>query len=324
MHAGLDGGDNFICPQKLYLDLTENCNLWCRMCRDKRCVGGGEMDAGLYRRIVDDAAPYVRSWSLFNWGESLLLNDFAQRLEYLCARKRPDALVELSTNGMLLSDDNIALLRRHEVMVTVSIDSADKKTFEYIRRGGDFERITANSRWLAAAYEGVAARLSPAFYIAVQKDNQNELAAIAELARECGIRRLGCGLVTAPAEYAARVGAPLCAELEKLFNRAAGYGMFIDMLPTKVGGFVLDGGAYRDQNEYVIDTNCAAPQCDATVASNGDVYLCCNAGELVGNIGAGSFLQLWQSERYAQLRRAVNDSLQMPQRCRQCAWANRS
>lgn len=75
-------------PQKLYLDITEDCNMYCIMCREKLETRGQVMDMVLYKRIVDETCKGVTSYSLYNWGESLLVKDFRERLIYLANRKR--------------------------------------------------------------------------------------------------------------------------------------------------------------------------------------------------------------------------------------------
>ena len=144
------------CPEKLYLDITEDCNLHCQMCRDAVDISGRTMPFDLFYKLVHETAPYVKSYSLFNWGEPLLVHDFRERVQFVNAEKRTDCTVDISTNGMLLTDDMIAFLRRNDVIVTVSFDAADKGTFEKIRCGADYERICGNLQALSAAYAGVS------------------------------------------------------------------------------------------------------------------------------------------------------------------------
>lgn len=72
LQATKDCADNMTCPQKLYLDIIQDCNLWCKMCREKKSISGKTMSYGLFRKIVDETSQFVRSYSMFNWGEPLL------------------------------------------------------------------------------------------------------------------------------------------------------------------------------------------------------------------------------------------------------------
>lgn len=324
MQADGDCGDCMLCPQKLYLDLTEDCNLWCKMCREKKSICGRTMDAALFQRLVDETAPFVRSYSLFNWGEPLLIREFRQRVRYVNQKKRRDCTVDISTNGMLLNKSMINFLVQERVFVTISVDGADKTTFEAIRRGADFERVMQNAQSAAAAYGKFPPHQSPSFYISIQQENQNQILKICTLARDLGIKRIGCGIVTSPKEFAPDQNKALCRELEKAYQFIEDNGMFLDLYPTRVGDYVYADGRYQAASNFLIHTICHAPLVSATVDYTGDVYLCCNAGACVGSVSEGSFLELWKSARYNQLRKQVNIPSEQPKKCKACAWFNRN
>lgn len=323
MHASISCATNSICPEKIYLDITEECNLFCQMCRDELCTTGKTMDIVLFKRIVDETAPYVKSYSLFNWGEPLLVKDFKERVEYLNERKLAEATIDISTNGMLLSNDMIDFLYRNEVIVTVSFDGADKATFEHIRRGANYKRICDNVKKLTKVYEGVSIDLSPGIYTSIQKDNSTQLKAIAELVYSLGIRRMGYGLVTGPEQYSPALNDSLRYEIEQTSNFLNSHKMLNDLYPTRVGDYLWSGEKYVSVDKFILNTNCNAPMIDASIAHNGDVFLCCNVGEYVDNITNKSFLDVWHGKRYDELRCAVNSYDNMPDRCKKCTWFNR-
>lgn len=319
-----DCADNALCPQKLHLDITQDCNLFCQMCRPERSICGKVMPMELFQRVVEETAPYVRSYSLFNWGEPLLVKDFCDRVLFVNHHKRSDCIVEISTNGMLLSNEMINFLHKEKVSIIISVDSADKKVFESIRRGSDFERIMRNAEYAAAKYRDFPIQYAPEFYISIQKDNQNEILEIVKLAHSLGIRRIGCGLVVSAQKYAPEQNERLCHELEQAYLYVKQNGMFIDILPTKVGNYVLSGEKYCDASDFIVSTVCNALYVSATIEYSGDVYLCCNFGERVGNVSEGSFLELWKSRRYNIFRSVVNEWGRMPKNCENCAWFNRN
>jgi len=200
------GGVSLRCPEKIFLDITEDCNLRCPMCRDEVRMDGHTMPMELFCRAVDETAPFVKSYSLFLWGEPLVLRDFRERVRYVRSRMRPDCMLEISTNGVLLSPEMIDFLRENEVSVIVSLDSADEATFESVRRGARFGQVLGNTRALAAAYADAPLTLAPRSYTTVQKDNQSGLRKISLLAAELGLRRIGFGLLTGPRAVCTRPG----------------------------------------------------------------------------------------------------------------------
>ena len=323
MQACLSGQVSFKYPQKLYLDITQDCNLSCKMCRDNVQITGKIMPFDLFCKLVDETAPYITSYSLFNWGEPLILKDFRERVTYLYSKKRADCDIDISTNGTLLSNDMIDFLRSMNVRVTVSFDGADKITFENIRRGANFEKVCENIRNLVKAYFDIPIEKSPEIYISIQKDNHKQLLEIAKLAHSLGIKRIGYGLVTAPTEYAAETTDNLRFEIERAVEFINNNGMLNSLYPTKVGDYLWWGDKYVYKSNFIVDTNCNAPFVSASVAYNGDVYLCCNCGELAGNVQNKSFTEVWQSTSYDKLRTAVNSSADMPRICKTCAWFNR-
>lgn len=285
---------------------------------------GKNMPMALFCRIIDETSPYVRSYSLFNLGEPLLLNDLRERVRYVNRKKRQDCHVELSTNGMLLNRDWIDFFVEEGVELLISVDGADRSTFESIRRGADFERVMKNAEEAAMAYREFPAHRSPSFYISIQKDNQRQIAEIFRLAFSLGIRRVGCGMVTNPPSCVPCQDEALCHELELAYRFTDEHHMFLDVYPTKVGDFVFADGKYRPISHYIVNTVCHAPLVSAAIDYSGDVYLCCNGGARVGSLLDSGFLELWRSDRYERLRSAVNAPDEMPERCARCAWFNRN
>ncbi|OPZ94793.1 MAG: hypothetical protein BWY74_00298 [Firmicutes bacterium ADurb.Bin419] len=263
------------------------------------------------------------SYSLFNWGEPLILKDFRERVEYLGSKKRKDATIDISTNGILLNEEMITFLESHDVIVTVSFDGANKETFEKIRRGGNFENICRNLEALSRIYGKKDLDKSPGIYVSIQKYNQHQLLDIAKLVNQLGIKRMGFGLVTNPSDYRP----DFSEDVRKIIRQTKSYidneGMFNDLYPTKVGDYVWDGNDYCHVSNYFVDRNCNAPFVSASIGYNGDVYLCCNIGELVDNVNEKSLFEIWSGERYDTLRKDVNDVNLMPDRCKNCAWFNR-
>ncbi|MCL2352922.1 MAG: SPASM domain-containing protein [Firmicutes bacterium] len=284
---------------------------------------GKTMPTALFQRLVDETAPYCKSYSLFNWGEPLILTDFRERVRYVRLKKRQDCNIEISTNGMLLTGDMIRFLRGNEVRVIVSFDGADKAAFEKIRRGAVFERIRENAKKLNRAYKDTPLDFAPSIYTSVQKDNQSELARITETVSALGFRRIGFGLVTAPVKFAALQDESLCRELQAAYDSADKNEMFLELYPSKVGEYVYSGDRYVPAEDFVVRTRCDAPLVNAVVKYDGEVCLCCNYGAVAGDVTDKSFLELWQSPRYDELREAVNHPDKMPEPCRRCWWVNR-
>lgn len=310
-------------PAKLYLDLTQDCNMFCVMCRDTPGRRGRIMDMDLFRRVVDETCSGVTSYSLFNWGESLLLEDFWERIEYIVERKRPEALIDLATNGMLLTEETSKRLLDYNVEVTVSFDAATAESFEAIRRGARFDTVCANLKKAAELGKDVEPYHAPGIYVAIQKNNWTELPDIINLVNSLGVRRVGMGPVVGPKEFKLEPTAQVVSVIGESINMAESLGMVVDLYPTRLGGYIRDGNKYTDVNQFYVETNCDAPFTTASVAWNGEVFLCCNVGEMVESIQDKGFREVWMGERYQKLRESVNKRGAMPAMCTRCPWVNR-
>ena len=317
------GGVSLRCPEKLFLDITEDCSLRCPMCRDAVRMEGRTMPMELFRRAVEETAPFVKSYSLFLWGEPIVLRDFRERVRYVRERMRPDCVIEISTNGTLLTSEMIGFLRENEVSVIVSLDSADEATFEKIRRGARFGQVCQNARNLAEAYADAPLELAPCSYTTVQRDNQEGLKEISILAAELGLRRIGFGLLTGPARFAPALGEALCRALEAAYDAAAQNGLLLELYPTRVGNWLCWGGRYVPKEGFWVDGHCPAPFQNAVVRYDGAVCLCCKYGAAVDNMNERSFSEIWDSAEYDALREAVNTPGKMPPACINCPWVNR-
>jgi len=323
LHAEINSATTVLCPEKIYLDITEDCNLHCAMCRDKVKMDGKSMPMELFKKLVDETSPYCKSYSLFIWGEPLVLNDFQERVQYVHAKKKPECNIEISTNGMLLTGEMIRFLHRYEVRVIVSFDGASKAIFEKIRTGANFERVCSNAEVLNHIYSDKSLDIAPAVYTSVQRDNQRELTEIVNVVDKLGFRRIGFGLVTGPVEFTSSFNIELCNDLSNAYRSAEQHDLFIELYPTRVGDFVYWGDEYVPAEGFAVKTRCDAPFINTVVRYDGEVCLCCNFGATVGNITNRNLLEIWRSLQYDNLRNTVNDIESMPDPCRRCWWVNR-
>lgn len=170
----------------LFLNLTEDCNLSCITCRENVRIENHVMDRQLFERIVNETCYAVGCYSVFNWGESLLLPDFKQRIKYISKRKRQDARIALSTNGMLLSEDLCEFLADLDVETTVSFDASSKIHFEQIRRGSNFNKICKNIELLVSKYNEKESISVPGIYICIQKNHRTLLLTLLLCTLYCG------------------------------------------------------------------------------------------------------------------------------------------
>ncbi len=132
-------------PERLTVELTNHCNLSCVMCpRQKMDRDLGYMDLSLYKRIMDEAGEHLPVALVpFFRGESLLHPHFIEMMEI--SRRAGIGPVQLTTNAMLLDRGlSEALIGAGIDFISFSLDVLGKGSYEDIRIGGDYERVTGN------------------------------------------------------------------------------------------------------------------------------------------------------------------------------------
>jgi radical SAM protein with 4Fe4S-binding SPASM domain len=133
-------------PARLTLELTNRCNYQCAMCpsRWQPDIAKGLMDAGLFYRLVDEAAEHLPVTLVpFFRGESLVHPQAVEMIAY--AKKRGLGPVQLASNGWLL--DHAAaggLLDAGVDFISFSLDSIRADEYREIRKGGELAQVLAN------------------------------------------------------------------------------------------------------------------------------------------------------------------------------------
>jgi radical SAM protein with 4Fe4S-binding SPASM domain len=131
-------------PVRLWVELTSLCNYRCIMCPNKDLdkTDKGYMDMDLYKKILDEASPFIFDINLAHRGESLLHPHLIEAIAYA---KKKGLYTRLHTNGSLLSEElSRQIVQAGLDRLSFSFDGCEKKTYEKIRRGGDFDNTVAN------------------------------------------------------------------------------------------------------------------------------------------------------------------------------------
>lgn len=313
-------------PSHMWIELIADCNICCQMCRDSPTELSGTMDFDLFRSLVEQVSPGVLVYSIFNWGETLLLRpqELEKYLDLLSLHKRDNAGAALSTNGTLLDKDRCSILLSHGVEVDISIDGCTPATFERIRRGADFKMVMAN---IEGAVELRDKRLpeAPPFglYATSQKDNINELLGIAQMTRKFGLSRIGFGLVMEPSKFRIEFTEGNVRRVEEAVNYCTDVGLSITEKPMMMGEYYWQGGHYTETPTERVNTVCDAPNFLAAVNELGEVSVCCSWPITLGDLKTESFHDIWHGDRFESLRAVVNTS-GAPPGCLRCGMANRS
>jgi len=135
------GPDYF--PLRVWVEVTNNCNLKCPMCPNKAIAekDRGFMDLSLYRDIIDQIGSRVNDIYLFHRGEPLLHPQIYDMIAY--AKKSP-ATVRIHSNATRLNRENTEKLIESGLdFISFSFDGYSRESYEKHRVNSDFEKTLA-------------------------------------------------------------------------------------------------------------------------------------------------------------------------------------
>lgn len=143
-----DNLDNY--PVQLMFGLTNACNLHCAFCPYCGfCMEKIEKLEEIPIYVLKKMEPFLKNASFINpsgRGEPLLYSKFEEFIN-ICRNANALTTMQLINNGTQLQRIDMDLLKGINV-ISISVDSVDKETFELLRCGAKFERVINNVKCL--------------------------------------------------------------------------------------------------------------------------------------------------------------------------------
>lgn len=259
-------------PRQLVLEVAGVCNLRCPQCwtglrwidRDRHL-----MDMDLFNRVVDEAQAFVKHTYLHLWGEPTL----NKHLPEMIRRVKQFSTIDLATHALFIDEAMADALAQCDSL-SVSIDGVDQETYERYRVGGKFEDAMRGMKLLAA-------KRSVNWTFVVFKQNEHQIQEAQRIANA-----LGVNLGPKP---------PLFWDRSKMD----------ETMPTdeKHRRYTWQDGEWKLKADRL---KCREFWETIYVLPNGDVITCCYDGGakyVVGNVWQSSLLDIWNGEKYSQMRR---------------------
>jgi len=136
-------------PPYLQIEPTSRCNFRCVFCyqtdsdfTNRSGEHMGNMSAGLFMRIIDQAEGNIEFISLASRGEPLLCPDIETMLGYT---RNKFLNLKMNTNGSLLDDRKChAILQSGIKTLVFSVDAADEALYRSLRKGGNLQKVISN------------------------------------------------------------------------------------------------------------------------------------------------------------------------------------
>ena len=158
------------------------CNLDCIMCYQDR----NDLRAlpETFYRDMEPLYPFMQEVQIIG-GEPFAIKRLRNFMAEFPRERFPDARFSIVSNGTVYDDTTVDIVRRLSVSwMSISVDAATPATYAAIRRRGIYENtMTGVRRWVALGKEqGFPVHLA----FCVMRDNVQEMAAFAGIARELG------------------------------------------------------------------------------------------------------------------------------------------
>lgn len=279
-------------PKVLSICLTTRCNLRCFICR-REDVRVQDLDFGNLPRLKN-AIRHASTIDLTGWGECLVYPKFEEVLSYILSLNGRDGLIQITSNGTLLSGRIAALLAGHMRRMNISLNAACEETYNREMKHGDFGKTMRNIRGFASAL-GEGDRRKINFHFVAHTENFREIPDFIRLARDTGVSSVTIGQYLVGIEEHHRFS---------LLNAKEEYNAVLhdaDRLARELGVLLVARRFFGE--EAAAGFECNDPYDACFVEVDGRVGPCCFCGSYrIGNVFESGFESVWFGEGYRKLR----------------------
>ncbi|MDR1450958.1 MAG: radical SAM protein [Helicobacteraceae bacterium] len=299
-------------PQRFVFEMTSACNLNCAMCgRNSADFKPTRFNLAWLAKF-DDVSRYAEEVTLMGWGEPTAHPSFVEFLKWASKNKLRKYFC---TNGMKLSDLTASIFDERVDVIAVSIDAADEKLNNEIRRGSKMDRIFGG---IKAIVEQKRRLNTPFPYInfvtTLMHKNLREFPKIVRLASDLGLQEAKAVFLTAFDDALAEESLwERMDEVKEAFDEAT---EIAQKLGIQIKIPHLRG---EDPAKDLSHKPCFTAWRDFFLGSDGFVRPCMSTPIKLFHIDKyADFEAMWNSEETARFRSLVNNEDRMPESCRYC------
>jgi MoaA/NifB/PqqE/SkfB family radical SAM enzyme len=297
-------------PRMLDLVPTRRCNLRCVGCVHYHADGPSDLELGLFRRILDESAPWAIQYRFCSLGEPFLNPHLPEMLE-LAGRRGVGCNV--MTNGTMVTPQlatSVLSSSRIDVF-TFSIDGATAQTVERLRVGITYEQLLSGIAAVVEAKRQLAMRapVIQANFIAM-RETIEELADLVRLASEIGIEDINVNYLTVEGRTdmsSSLLGYPDAQRHAFREARRLAEDRRIALhLPPDIADVGFRTRCYLPWDTMIIDTDGTARMCYYSWE------------ESIGDVREGGIRRVWNNAVYRAVRRTIESDSPYYRYCAHC------
>ncbi len=310
----LEAGETILTslPRRLVFELTNACNLNCKMCGRNAADFKPTMFQLDWLRYFEPMLDTVEEVTLMGWGEPTVHPEFSEMLRII---DQHSARKYFCSNGMRLDKLKDAIFDYHVDVFAVSLDGATKETNDNIRLGSDIDKITRDLKDIIKTRNEKGLKYPWInFVFCAMKSNLHELPDLVRLAADIGLDEVKVVYLTAfDNELAKEVLWDAVDEVRETFDEAVKIGEETGValkLPHLQGEDIAGDKEHKD---------CFVSWRDFFIGSDGYIRPCMSTPIQFERFDMDkSFDEMWNSEFYQRYREIVNDPAKMDGPCRRC------
>ena len=172
-------------PREIRATITTKCNIGCRYCSVWR-----NPNWELPEERIEDVMNHFPYLEDMQWlgGEAFLYDGFEEILE---EGSRYDRLHQtIMTNGLLLNERILEKIAKGNVSLIIAIDAGKKETYEYLRRGGNWDKLCRNLELIKEVGQRTNKKIETTFNAVLSKTNYKEMFDMLEMAHKYDFNRI--------------------------------------------------------------------------------------------------------------------------------------
>jgi radical SAM protein with 4Fe4S-binding SPASM domain len=132
--------------KKLYLDITNKCNLHCKHClNSSNPQKTTQLSLETIKQIIKQIKPLKIKKIKLGGGEPLIHSQLQEILELL---HKNNYSISMTTNGLRINNKMINFFKKYEISLSISLETS-KKTHEYLRGQNTYSKTLNNTKLLA-------------------------------------------------------------------------------------------------------------------------------------------------------------------------------
>lgn len=304
-------------PFKVYVELTQRCDLDCTICSKSRHKSKVDMPMDLFYKIEKELFPYASEVDFFIGGEPTIANNFHEMIK---VSEKYNFLPEIFTNAANTKEETIKLLVELGFFVNISLDSVIKDVYEKIRKNAKFENFKKNvGKYLYYREKIKNPRFHIRFACTCSPFNIDGVLDVMKFAKQHGIDDVffnNCDKnvferdfylsTVADKAYKILMEAKAFADENKIrFSCQKRIGNIEIEKANNWDDFSIDIDKYAPRylekyNPY--NGNCPHPWIETLIRTDGTVMACCQGYIKMGKYEEGNFKEIWNNKKYQALR----------------------